>query len=96
MPVIKLYNFGEKGVNVDSSDLHMQDGEVRRSQNMINNTLGFGGGITNRPGLERFNATAAAGAILGGVGVPFSDGLLAPIEIEPSQRYILLGFYYEA
>jgi hypothetical protein len=70
MPSTILYNFGSKGVNVDASDLHMDDAEVRQAQNAIHDPLGAEGGLRNRPGLSAFNDTAAAGAVLGGVGVP--------------------------
>ena len=83
MPVIKLYNFGAKGVNVDASDLHMEDGELRKAQNVIHNLLGKMGGITNRPGLTRFNASAAAGSVLGGIGVPLAN--------EDGERHLFIG-----
>lgn len=95
MPAIKLYNFGQFGVNVDASDLHMQEGQLRRAQNMVNNTLGFGGGIMNRPGLTRFNASALAGPVLGGIGVPLPDGLLPPV-LTSSTSLVYLSYFTEA
>lgn len=83
MATLKLYNFGSKGVNVDASDLHMVDGELRQAQNVIHNVLGMGGGITNRDGLTRFNASAAAGSILGGIGVPLAN--------EDGERHLFIG-----
>lgn len=83
MATLRLYNFGAKGVNVDSSDLHMQDGELRQAQNAIHNIEGVLGGITNRPGLERFNATAAAGSVLGGIGVPLANN--------DGERHLFIG-----
>lgn len=83
MPTLRLYNFGAKGVNVDASDLHMEDGELRKAQNIIHNTQGVMGGITNRQGLSRFNASAAAGSIIGGIGVPLSN--------EDGERHLFLG-----
>lgn len=95
MPVIKIYNFGVEGVNVDASDLHCKDGELREAQNIIHDSLGFGGGITNRPGLARFNATAAAGPILGGIGVPLPDSLLPPVSVAGT-RLVFLAWYRDA
>ena len=83
MSNLKLYNFGSKGVNVDASDLHMQDGELRKAQNIIHNVLGKGGGITNRPGLTRFNTSAAAGSVLGGIGVPLANA--------DGERHLFIG-----
>lgn len=73
--VMVVYSVGQGGVNVDSSSLHMQDDQLRRSQNGIRDPLGVEGGLKNRPGLTRFNTTAGAGAILGGIGVPLLDSL---------------------
>lgn len=83
MESIKLYNYGSQGVNVDASDLHMEDGELRKAQNVIHNVLGKEGGITNRDGLSRFNASAAAGSILGGIGVPLAN--------EDGERHLFIG-----
>jgi hypothetical protein len=83
MAILNLYNFGAEGVNVDASDLHCKDGELRQAQNVIHNTLGVMGGITNRPGLSRFNATAAAGSILGGISVPIAN--------EDGERHLFIG-----
>ncbi len=83
MPLLKLFNFGGKGVNVDASDLHMEDGELRKAQNVIHNVLGKGGGITNRDGLTRFNASAAAGSMRGGISVPLAN--------EDGERHLFIG-----
>ncbi len=82
MPTIKLYNFGGKGVNVDASDLHMEDGELRKAQNVVHNLLGVMGGITNRQGLFRFS-DLAAGSILGGIGVPLANN--------DGERHLFIG-----
>lgn len=83
MATIRLYNFGAKGVNVDASDLHMEDGELRQAQNIIHNQLGVMGGITNRPGLTRFSAICA-GAVIGGIGVPLANN--------DGERHLFIGF----
>lgn len=68
--VITNYSIGEDGVNVDKNDLTIDDGELRQAQNAIKDTLGGGGGLKSRPGLTNFNASVAAGSVLGGVGMP--------------------------
>ena len=73
MDKITLYNFGQGGVDVDASDFHMDDDEVRVAQNVIADPLGAHGGLKNRPGLAAFNAGAAAGPILGGISVPLAN-----------------------
>ncbi len=65
-----VYSFGEKGVNVDKDPLVLEDNELTRAQNAVPEP---DGGIKNRPGLEKFNASAAAGSILGGIGVPLTN-----------------------
>jgi hypothetical protein len=88
MPTLTLFNFGAEGVNVDASDLHMKDGELRKAQNAISDPLGNQGGLKNRPGLTRFNALAANGSILGGISVPLPDTRSAPGEGVELHLYI--------
>lgn len=64
------YAIGAGGVNVDESNLHMDDTELRKAQNAIKDPLVSDGAINNRPGLINFNSAVAAGAVLGGIGVP--------------------------
>lgn len=87
MPILNLYNFGAEGVNVDASDLHCKDGELRKAQNVIHNVLGVMGGITNRRGLTRFSAITA-GSVLGGVSIPLAN--------EDGERHLFIGFNGEA
>ena len=70
MAPYKNYTLGKAGVNVDKSDLHVSPEELRQAQNAIRNKLGVDGGLCNRPGLVKFNSVAAAGSLLGGIGVP--------------------------
>lgn len=70
---LSIYNFGQGGVVVDKSSLHGDDSELRQAQNAIRDPLGAEGGLKSRPGLEKFNSSAAAGAVLGGVGVPLTN-----------------------
>lgn len=72
MGQINVYNLGKLGVNVDKSPVHLEDGELTKAQNVIRNQLGHEGGIEKRPGLTKFNAVAAGGSVLGGIGVPLS------------------------
>ena len=73
MGQLSLYNLGSRGVNVDSGPLHKEDGDFTKAQNAVSATT-VEGGLINRPGLDRTNTTAAAGAILGGIGVPLPNG----------------------
>lgn len=72
MGQLNQYNLGKMGVNVDKTEVHLEDGELRKAQNTIRNPLGHEGGIEKRPGLTPFNASAAAGAVKGGIGVPLT------------------------
>jgi hypothetical protein len=69
--ILSIYGLGLKGVNTDLSPLHLDDLHLQKAQNAISDPLGNEVALTNRPGLINFNALAAAGAILGGIGVPF-------------------------
>lgn len=68
---LKVYGIGRLGVNVDTDPLMLDDREVTKAQNAINDPLG--GGLTNRPGFEPFTTTEAAGSVIGGVGVPIAN-----------------------
>ncbi len=71
MATVKVYGIGRLGVNVDTDPLMLDDREVTKAQNAINDPLG--GGLTNRPGLSAFTTTPAAGRVIGGVGVPLAN-----------------------
>lgn len=68
--VLLIFGLGTKGVNTDLSPLHLDDQHLRQAQNAISNPLGTEIALTNRPGLVKFNSGAAAGSVLGGIGVP--------------------------
>jgi len=72
---IAVYSLGKKGVNVDQNQLQLEDDEFTKAQNVIGDPLGADAGIKNRPGIIKFNSTAAAGSILGGIGVPLFNQL---------------------
>lgn len=76
--ILSLYNLAELGIDVDSTDLHVPDGAVRKSQNLITDPKGWARGIKNRDGLQRFNALEAAGSVLGGICVPLPDTRTPP------------------
>lgn len=84
MQTLTLYSLGKSGVNVDRSDFHMDDSELREASNIIQDPLGKQGGLRNRPGLTKFNTVAAAGAILGGIGVPL-------INLVTGTRFLYIG-----
>jgi len=67
---LTVYGIGRLGVNVDTDPLMLDDHEVTKAANAINDPLG--GGLTNRPGLGAFTS-AAAGSVIGGVGVPIAN-----------------------
>lgn len=70
---INVYNLGVKGVVVDKSDVHTEDGELARAQNWQIDRVGGLGGIRRRDGLAALN-DPLAGPVLGGIGVPLPDG----------------------
>lgn len=70
---LSVYNLGQGGVVIDKSALHGDDTELRNAQNAIRDPLGVEGGLKNRPGLVKFNTNVAAGAVLGGIGVPLTN-----------------------
>lgn len=72
MPKLDIYNLGAAGVNVDKDQIHLENNEFTSTQNLVPN---IDGGITNRPGLVKFNSSAAGSgtALRGGVGVPFPN-----------------------
>lgn len=70
MAILKVYNVGSMGVNVDTDPISIQDQELRLAQNAIRDPLGNDSGLRKRPGLGPFNLNTASGPILGGIGVP--------------------------
>jgi hypothetical protein len=71
MPPIKIYGLGSLGVNVDNDPFALDDRELRKASNAIDNPLG--GGLTNRPGFGPLTSSAAAGPVIGGIGVPLAN-----------------------
>ena len=53
----KLNLYGWLGVNVDKSEVHLEDGELTKSQNWINSDR-VSGGLRKRPGLTKINSSA--------------------------------------
>jgi hypothetical protein len=67
---INNYSLGKSGVNVDKSPIHLNDDELTKAQNAIRDPLGSDGGLRKRLGLVKFNASAGADSVKGGIGVP--------------------------
>lgn len=90
MGSISVYNLGSKGVNVDKSPIHLEDGELIQAQNAVSddNTAGEGG-LVNRLGLTKHNTSAGAGSVLGGIGVPLGPDFAA--SIDTATIYFSLG-----
>lgn len=65
-----ISGIGRLGVNTDADPFSIDDQECVKMQNAINNPLGV---LTNRPPFTSFNGLAAAGAVVGGVGVPLAN-----------------------
>lgn len=72
--VLNVSNFGQLGVNTDKSPLHLEDNELTKSQNAVQNKAGAAGGLVNRPGLTKFDSDAGAGSNLGALGVALGPG----------------------
>jgi hypothetical protein len=70
--VLRLFDLGSKGVNVDDDPLALADQEYLRTQNVISDPL-LAGGLSKRPGFAFFSTRVLSGPILGGIGLPFSD-----------------------
>ena len=73
MAPFKVNELGLHGVNVDKDSLEMNDNEFQKAQNAIHDPLGVNAGVRKRPGLAVFNTSTAAGAVKGGIGVPFPN-----------------------
>jgi hypothetical protein len=82
--ILDVWGLGTRGVNTDLSPLHLSDEHLRKAQNAISDPLGAEMALTNRPGLTKFNANAAAGPILGGIGVPL-------LNLHTGSRFFLIG-----
>lgn len=68
--ILKIWDIGALGVNVDADPISLQDQELTKAQNAIRDPLGSARGLRKRPGLALFNTTTALGAILGGIVLP--------------------------
>jgi hypothetical protein len=66
---IDLYGFGNKGVNVTKSPLHLEDGELVNAQNVLPDPRGELGSIKTRDGLTAINGTAMSTPVWGIVAV---------------------------
>jgi hypothetical protein len=75
---IKIHGLDRVGVVVDDSPLGSAEGQLTKAQNAIAEPLGEKGAIRKRPGLGKFNASAANGQVQGGVGIPIFLGSAGP------------------
>ena len=86
MENLTIDNLGQSGVVIDKVPIRNDtvgnigavygdntQTELLQAQNAITDPLGVMGGLVNRPGLIHFNAGAAAGPVLGGIGVPLTN-----------------------
>lgn len=85
MGILRVFTLGSKGVNVDKNPLEMDDDELRSAQNAVSDPLGNDAGVGKRPGMKAQNSVAAAGIIMGGIGVPLLD------QSSFGTRYLFLG-----
>ena len=70
---LNIYNVGERGVVLDKSPIHTEDGELLAAQNAMINTAGGLGAIRKRDGIAKINSSALAGQVTGGIGLPLPD-----------------------
>jgi hypothetical protein len=84
-----VYNLGEKGINVTTSPIHLEDGELTSGQNAVFDPKGEEGGLRKRDGMTKLNSVAAGsgGAIKGFVSLP----LPAPDTFLTKTLYAALG-----
>lgn len=85
-----LYAFGEAGVNVVDSVVHVATNQLRIAQNAQWNPIGEQKGLCLRPGMQPLNAAPMDGPILALFPIPFPDPDPAPVfmvsfGIEPLQ-----------
>lgn len=66
----KVFTLGDGGVNLVSTPLHAEVGELQRGQNAIFSLDRAKRGLTKRPGLTKFNADAMSGTVLAFQSVP--------------------------
>jgi len=78
---LSVYTLGRTGVIIDQNPLEptVPNDSLKLAQNAMHDpTMGYGGGIRKRPGLQRFNSQFAGGAILGGIPMPVAETGGAP------------------
>jgi hypothetical protein len=73
MAIITVVSMGQFGVNVDKDPLELDNNELTQAQNAITIAESGRSAIRKRQGLVAFNTSLAAGAVLGGIGVPLQD-----------------------
>lgn len=66
-------DLGLGGVNVDKDPLEMAPNELLKAQNAVKEPTSGNAAIRKRAGLIAFNTSTAAGAVIGGIGVPLQN-----------------------
>lgn len=72
---VDVYNL-TRGVVVDKSAVHEEDGELLEAQNWQVDAVGGLGSVRRRDGLAALNAAPLGGPVLGAIGVPLPDRAL--------------------
>ena len=80
---IKVDRLDQHGVIIDTNALTSPRGSFSKAQNAVPDPAGEAGSVRKRPGWKRFNTTVGAGAVRGGIGVPFALGSAGPSFANP-------------
>lgn len=80
---LKVDRLDQHGVIVDANALTAPRGSFSKAQNAVPDPAGEAGSIRKRPGWKRFNESAGAGAVRGGVSVPLMVGSAGPSFANP-------------
>lgn len=69
----RAFKLGDLGLNLCSSPIHVEDGELSTAQNTVFSPIRAKRGIAKRPGMSAVNGTATASSVLGFVSIPLPD-----------------------
>lgn len=70
---LDVYNLGELGINRVLSPVQIRDGELLVCQNAVATPIGGQLALQKRPGMNKLNATTAAGTLLSIINIPFAN-----------------------
>ncbi len=76
-PNVKVFTLGDHGVNLTTSPLHVEPGELASAQNAVFSLIQAKHALSKRPGMDKLNASAAAGAVLAFQSIPLADPAIA-------------------